>query len=82
MTTALRPMTLGELLDRTFFLYRGHFLVFAGIVALPQLIVLALQLATLAFPPRLFLGMLLLVLQPAVAAVGCAGKPEPVGEGL
>jgi hypothetical protein len=33
MTTALRPLTLGELLDRTFQLYRNHFLLFVGISA-------------------------------------------------
>ena len=27
----LRPLSLGELLDRTFFLYRRHFLLFVGI---------------------------------------------------
>jgi hypothetical protein len=43
--TALQPMTLGELLDRTFQLYRRHFLIFVGIVALPQLVLLVLQLA-------------------------------------
>lgn len=45
MFVALQPMTLGELLDRTFHLYRRHFVVFVGIMALPQLLVLALQLA-------------------------------------
>jgi hypothetical protein len=34
MTTALRPLTLGELLDRTFQLYRNHFLLFIGIAAI------------------------------------------------
>ena len=34
MTTALRPMTTGELLDRTFNLYRNNFALFAGISAL------------------------------------------------
>lgn len=59
MTTALRPMTTGELLDRTFFLYRRHFALFVGISALAyvpffasQLIGVALQgsgtLATIA----------------------------------
>src|SRR5215469_6901848 len=33
MTTALRPLTLGELLDRTFQLYRNNFLLFVGIAA-------------------------------------------------
>src|SRR6266853_668038 len=36
----LRPLSLGELLDRTFFLYRQHFLLFIGIAAMPYLILL------------------------------------------
>jgi hypothetical protein len=35
----LRPMTLGEVLDRTFTLYKGNFWLFAGIVAIPDLLV-------------------------------------------
>src|ERR1700735_2452299 len=31
MDTGLRPLSLGEVLDRTFQLYRSHFLMFAGI---------------------------------------------------
>lgn len=34
MTTALRPMNSGEILDRTFNLYRNNFILFAGIAAL------------------------------------------------
>ena len=45
MTTALRPMSVGELLDRSFFLYRKHFLLFVGIAALPHAVTLAFQLA-------------------------------------
>src|SRR5215469_18216689 len=45
MSTELRPLTLGELLDRTFFLYRKNFILFAGIVALPHLALLAVQFA-------------------------------------
>jgi len=41
-------MSLGELLDRTFFLYRKHFALFVGIVALPHLAVLAFQLIGVA----------------------------------
>src|SRR2546425_10053741 len=41
----LRPLSLGEILDRTFSLYRRNFLLFAGITALPQLLILALNLA-------------------------------------
>jgi hypothetical protein len=43
MASDLRPLSLGELLDRTFFLYRKNFLLFAGIVALPHLVLLAFQ---------------------------------------
>jgi hypothetical protein len=49
MTTALRPLSTGELLDRTFFLYRNHFALFVGIFALPQLLILGLQLLVVAF---------------------------------
>jgi hypothetical protein len=41
----LRPLSLGEILDRTFSIYRRNFLLFVGITAIPQLLVLALQLA-------------------------------------
>lgn len=44
MATVLRPLSTSELLDRTFHLYRNHFLVFLGITAIPQLVVLALRL--------------------------------------
>lgn len=50
MTTALRPLTVGELLDRTFFLYRGHFGLFVGIAALPNLLMLALNLTRTLAP--------------------------------
>jgi hypothetical protein len=43
MTTALRPLSTGELLDRTFSLYRSHFGLFVGIFALPHLVVLGVQ---------------------------------------
>jgi uncharacterized membrane protein len=49
MSTDLRPLSLGELLDRTFFLYRKNFALFAGIVALPLLVLLAFQLSGVAF---------------------------------
>ncbi len=44
MVTVLRPLSTSELLDRTFHLYRNNFLVFVGIAAIPQLVVLVLQL--------------------------------------
>jgi hypothetical protein len=47
----LRPLSMGELLDRTFSLYRRHFALFIGIAAIPHLLVLALQLTQLALMP-------------------------------
>jgi hypothetical protein len=46
----LRPLSLGEVLDRTFSLYRGHFSLFVGITAIPQLLILAYNLVVGAFP--------------------------------
>ena len=43
----LRPLSLGEILDRTFGLYRRYFLLFIGISAIPQVLVLAMSLASL-----------------------------------
>ncbi|HYB62101.1 MAG TPA: hypothetical protein VEH50_11565 [Methylomirabilota bacterium] len=40
----LRPLSLGEILDRTFTLYRRNFLLFVGIVGLPYLLMLAMEL--------------------------------------
>ncbi len=41
----LRPLSVGEILDRTFTLYRGNFLLFLGICAVPQILLLALNLS-------------------------------------
>jgi hypothetical protein len=41
----LRPLSLGEILDRTFSLYRRHFFLFLGITAIPHLLILAMNLA-------------------------------------
>jgi hypothetical protein len=43
MTATLHPMNLGEILDKTFQIYRAKFLVFAGIAALPALATAAVQ---------------------------------------
>lgn len=40
----MRPLSLGELLDRSFTYYRKHFWVFVGIMAIPQLFGIALSL--------------------------------------
>ncbi len=47
METALRPLTLGEILDRTAQLYRQNFLLFAGIAAVYAGAMLALNLLTI-----------------------------------
>lgn len=60
-TVELRPLSLGELLDRTFSLYRKHFWVFVGIVAIP---------AAFAIPER----MLLLNLQGSIFTM-TPGRP-------
>lgn len=44
----LRPLSLGEILDRSFSLYRENFLLFVGIVAIPNLLTLIYQLTQLA----------------------------------
>ena len=46
----LRPLSLGELLDRTFFLYRRHFLLFVGIAAIPYSFFFVINLATALLP--------------------------------
>ena len=45
----LRPLSLGDILDRTFSLYRRHFLLFVGIAGIPQLLVLAFGLGQTLF---------------------------------
>jgi len=45
----LRPLSIGDILDRTFSLYRRHFLLFVGIAGIPQLLVLAFSLARILF---------------------------------
>ncbi|HZB87022.1 MAG TPA: hypothetical protein VE291_00020 [Terracidiphilus sp.] len=48
METALRPLTLGEILDRTAQLYRSNFLLFAGIASVYAGALLALSLLQIA----------------------------------
>jgi hypothetical protein len=40
----LRPLSVGEILDRTFTLFRGNFLLFLGICAIPQILLLIVNL--------------------------------------
>jgi hypothetical protein len=50
----LRPLPIGELLDRSFSIYRRNFVLFLGISAIPHLLVLAVQLARVAFTATSF----------------------------
>lgn len=75
MSTELRPLTLGEILDRTAELYRNHFLLFAGIAAIFAGVMLLMQ--------SLHLGAMVLLGYPAMTArqaIGSAGTS--VIEGL
>src|SRR3984957_8572392 len=50
MTTLdLRPLSLGELLDRTFFLYRRHFFLFTGIAAIPYSLFFVFSLGSVLY---------------------------------
>lgn len=48
MATQVRPLSLGEILDRTFQFYRKDFPLFLGIAAVPQLIALFIRILGLA----------------------------------
>lgn len=75
MTTALRPLSTGELLDRTFSLYRSHFGLFLSIFALPHLAVLAVQCIGVTFQsptPQLSNILLSFVWTMLTAAVSLA----------
>jgi hypothetical protein len=61
MATELRPMNTSELLDRTFFLYRKHFMVFIGIAAIPNLISLTFRLAVIPLQPSASAGTAILL---------------------
>jgi hypothetical protein len=54
----LRPLNLGELLDRTFTVYRNHFWMFVGIMALPEAILVAFGIwySTMLRPFAMFPG--------------------------
>jgi len=49
MEAALRPVSLGEILDKTFAIYRRKFLLFAGIAAFPAAAMTGIHLADVAW---------------------------------
>ncbi len=78
MTTALRPLTTGELLDTTFSLYRSHFLLFVGLVALPYFLVLPLEVTNIVInagaADLLFLALFWLVIAFVTLIVAAASQ--------
>ncbi|MGD0683210.1 MAG: hypothetical protein ABR990_14310 [Terracidiphilus sp.] len=68
MESNLRPMSLGEILDRTAQLYRSNFLLFAGIYAVYAGVVLVLSLAQIGLT-SILKGLELTVLVPALMGV-------------
>jgi hypothetical protein len=72
-TLDLRPLSLGELLDRMFFLYRRHFMLFVGIAAIPYSFFFVINLAT-ALVPLFARSMASGPLQPgSLVAMGIGG---------
>ena len=53
MAVLLRPLSIGEMLDRAFSLYRDHFKLFLGIMVWPQLVSFALLTAMVIIPAAL-----------------------------
>lgn len=72
MASDIRPMGIGELLDRTFFFYRKYFLLFTGIVALSYLAPVVVQLASVRVnqspSPALIMAASLLLIIFTIAA--------------
>jgi len=68
MNTTLRPMTTGQVLDRTFNLYRSNFVLFFGIALLPPALMMLMQLAQVSMVP--LLGMQSVWAGGAMAAAG------------
>ena len=93
MPASLRPLTTGQLLDRTFQTYRQNFILFAGISALPQACLLVVQLAILAFGTRggsanpiaaaglaAIAGICLLIISLVVASIATAATTFAVSD--
>lgn len=66
----LRPLSIGELFDRAFVLYRRHFWLFVGLTAVPGVFALALTLAQAGFQAA--------VMPPPGAAPDAVPNPENV----
>ncbi len=69
----LRPLSLGELLDRAFTLYRANFWVFAGIMAFPAALRVPVTFFLLRFNSTLFANPASPVAPSPQALFGFAG---------
>ena len=72
MNTELRPMRLGEILDRTAQLYRSNFLLFVGINIFPTSVLLALGLGTVVVGRFMNKGFGSLTAAKIIAVLGVA----------
>jgi hypothetical protein len=69
----LRPLSLGELLDRAFTIYRGNFWVFAGIMAIPAALGIPITFFVLRFDTTMFANPAAPVAPSPQAVLGFAG---------
>lgn len=74
MEPALRPMSLGEILDRTVQIYRGQFLAFLGIAAVPYVLAL--------FPLSAFLLLEFGLGTSGAGVIGSTGSMILIGLGV
>jgi hypothetical protein len=69
----LKPMSLSELLDRTFTLYRSNFWLFCGIMVLPQVAVAAISIAIYSSPANRTIPIIQQNPQDPFAALSAVG---------
>jgi hypothetical protein len=80
MSEPLRPLTLGEILDRTAQLYRGNFLSFVGVATVPTVVILAAFIPIIAIVaffgvarakgvPPLSIGLIALIVTIGIVAI-------------
>jgi hypothetical protein len=70
MQIVLRPLSLGEVLDQTFRLYRKKFLLFVGIAAVPQIVVLAIKSSVILMTKSTSLGIAAVIVGAVGAIIG------------
>jgi hypothetical protein len=72
MSMDLRPLALGELLDRAFTVYRRHFRLFVGVMAVPSVLALALSLLVQILQRGRLVGVSPVPLEPGAPAPSAA----------